>query len=69
MKKLIATCFALMFLLAVVAGCPGASSKEGSKGGDASGAVDFSEGDESSSAFSTDEASEDVDLDVTITEE
>ena len=62
MKKLIATCFAFMFLLAVVAGCPGTSSKENSKGGAASGAVDFSEGDEGSSALSSDEAVEDVEI-------
>ena len=65
MKKLVAMCFVLMFVLSV-AGCPGKSGGEAApKGGNSSEAVvDFGgdEADSSTTIVSSDEAVEDIEL-------
>lgn len=68
MKKLIATCFAFLFLLAVVAGCPGggksgngSSDSESAAPAGGSGAVDFDDSG-SDTMTSSDESAEDLTL-------
>ena len=63
MKKLVAMCFVLMFVLSV-AGCPGKSGGEAApKGGNSSEAVvDFGGEADSTTIVSSDEAVEDIEL-------
>ena len=58
MKKMIVVCFAFMFLLAVVAGCPQAPKGESKSDGGSKTAVE-SGGSESSTLVSSDESSGD----------
>jgi len=61
MKKLITACFAFMFLLAGVAGCPGTSSSDKSADG-LTPAVNPNEGGNEGRTISTDDSVEDIDI-------
>jgi hypothetical protein len=60
MKKLIVACFALMFLLGVVAGCTQSADGRSASGGGS--AVDFSEAGGDPVVGSTDNSVEDIDI-------